>query len=125
MQLLQGPVVLPELPVIVPKSSPESDRHKPGTLYKAIRRRMAELEAQNGDLDPATRTLVDRLRGPVRDMNGHARFLREAYPTLSGEKLLDCLERLCRQAQELETIVDELLQQVSIRPKGAEIPSQE
>jgi hypothetical protein len=111
MQLLQGPVVLLELPVIVPESSPERRSDSPGTLAEAVRRCLSEKS------DSAVPIFVHRLSGPIRDLKHYAHSLRDAYPTLTSKKLRRGLKEICRQVQELETTVDEWPQPDTVRPK--------
>jgi len=125
IEALLGPVILLELPVVVPESSPEGSSDKPGALYEAIRRRMAALEVQNGERLLAVRTSVDRLRTLMQNVDSSVRFLRTAAPALTCEKLQDGLEEICCRVQELEAALDQWLQQQSARSNDAGTLTQE
>jgi signal transduction histidine kinase len=86
-----------------------------------LRQRVAELEAQNADLDAFAHTVAHDLKGPIGIIAGYTGFLREAHAKLDASELETCLEMVRGSVLKLSDIVDELLLLAGIRQDEIEI----
>jgi hypothetical protein len=83
--------------------------HEVEMANEALRQRVAELEARNGELEVFARTVAHDLKGPICSLAGCADFMVHAHTSLSDGELQKGLGVIHRSALQLGHIVDELL----------------
>jgi signal transduction histidine kinase len=81
----------------------------------ALRRRTAELEARNEELDAYAHTVAHDLKNPLAVMIGFAQVLEEAPGALPEEELRRHLRRIVATGRKMREIVDGLLLLAAVR----------
>jgi signal transduction histidine kinase/DNA-binding response OmpR family regulator len=82
---------------------------------KALRKRTAELEARNAELDAFAHTVAHDLKGPLSPLIGYAQVLQDLHTTLPKEQVREYLLLIAEQGLRMGTIIDELLLLASVR----------
>ncbi len=90
-------------------------------LMEALRRRTAELQARNEELDAYAHTVAHDLKGPLGHMVGFAQVLEQDYAELSFEELERCSQTIARGGRKMSNIIDELLLMAGIRDAEVEM----
>ncbi len=90
-------------------------------LIDALRRRTAELESRNEELDAFASTVAHDLQNPLSLIVGYAESLEEQYRTLSNEEVLRYLRRIARSGRKVSNIVDEILILAGVRQAKADV----
>jgi signal transduction histidine kinase/FixJ family two-component response regulator len=78
-------------------------------LIEALRRRTAELEARNEELDAFAHTAAHDLKGPLGYIVGFAKVLAQDYATMPEEQLSRYLHMIARSGSKMGDIIDALL----------------
>jgi signal transduction histidine kinase/DNA-binding response OmpR family regulator len=78
-------------------------------LVEALRRRTAELEARNEELDAFAHTAAHDLKGPLGYIVGFAKVLAQDYATMPEEQLSRYLHTIARSGSKMGDIIDALL----------------
>jgi light-regulated signal transduction histidine kinase (bacteriophytochrome) len=78
-------------------------------LERRVRRRTAELEAANEELEAFSRSVAHDLRSPLRSIDGFARALAADYGDRLDADGLDYLARIRGAAQHMGRLIDDLL----------------
>jgi signal transduction histidine kinase/FixJ family two-component response regulator len=78
-------------------------------LIEALRRRTAELEARNEELDAFAHTAAHDLKGPLGYIVGFAKVLAQDYATMPEEQLSRYLQTIARSGSKMGDIIDALL----------------
>ncbi len=82
---------------------------------KALRKRTAELEARNAELDAFAHTVAHDLKGPLSPIVGYAQVLEELYATLPEETAREYLRFIAERGIKMGNIIDELLLLANVR----------
>ncbi|HET9122277.1 MAG TPA: PAS domain S-box protein, partial [Acidiferrobacteraceae bacterium] len=92
-------------------------------LNEALRRRAAELEALNHELEAFSYSVSHDLRAPLRSIDGFSQAVLEDYGNRLDEQGRDHLKRVRSAAQRMGELIDDLLQlarvtraELSLRP---------
>ncbi len=78
-------------------------------LVEALRRRTAELEARNEELDAFAHTAAHDLKGPLGYIVGFAKVLAQDYATMPEDQLHRYLQTIARSGSKMGDIIDALL----------------
>ena len=78
-------------------------------MDSVLLQRLAELEAQNQRLEAFSRAVAANLKGPLYQIAGYTRVLRDVHTALSAAQLHDRLEMIRNKAREAIAIVDGLI----------------
>lgn len=78
-------------------------------LNEALRRRSAELEASNKELEAFTYSVSHDLRAPLRHIDGFSRLLMETHGSELSEEALDYITTIRDSTREMSQLVDDLL----------------
>ena len=84
-------------------------------ILAALRRRTAELEASNQELDAFAHTAAHDLKSPLAWIVGYADLLKEDYATMPAAELRQRLGMITRSGRKMSAIIDELLLLSSVR----------
>ncbi|HQE93327.1 MAG TPA: PAS domain S-box protein [Anaerolineae bacterium] len=84
-------------------------------VEEALRRNAEQLAVQNAELDAFAHTVAHDLKNPVGLVIGYARFLEQAYDTLSAEELHSAIQTIRRSSEKLDMIIKELLLLAGVR----------
>jgi PAS domain S-box-containing protein len=84
-------------------------------ILEALRRRTAELEASNQELDAFAHTVAHDLKNPLAWIVGYADLLEQEYATMPAEELHQQLRKIGRSGRNMSAIIDELLLLSSVR----------
>jgi PAS domain S-box-containing protein len=87
----------------------EQLQHYAAELEQRVEARTAELQEANEALQAFTYSVSHDLRAPVRGMEGLGRILLEDYSDRLDEEGLYCTERIVQAAQEMDTLILDLL----------------
>ena len=79
-------------------------------LEEKVRRRTAQLEAVNKELESFTYSVSHDLRAPLRAIHGFSRILSEDYTDKLGAEGARLLATVMRSALKMGTLIDELLE---------------
>ena len=94
--------------------------HEAEMANEALRQRVAELEARNGELEVFAHTVAHDLKGPICRLAGYTDLVRIEYTSLSDDEMQKCVNGIHRSALELGDIVDELLLLCGLRHEKVE-----
>jgi PAS domain S-box-containing protein len=81
-----------------------------GHALAELRRRAAELDSANQNLETFTYSVSHDLRAPLRAMNGFSEALLEEYGSVLGEIGRGYAERIQAASDQMTTLIDDLLQ---------------
>jgi PAS domain S-box-containing protein len=90
-------------------------------LVEALRQRTVELEASNEELDAFAHTVAHDLQNPLGIIIGFADTLKEAYATISRERLGHYLHIIARNGRTMSNIIDEMLLLAGVRQMEVEM----
>ena len=78
-------------------------------LEQRVRDRTVQLEAANKELEAFSYSVSHDLRAPLRSIDGFSRIILEDYGDKIDDILKNYLERLCKGAQHMGLLIDDLL----------------
>lgn len=78
-------------------------------LEERVRRRTAQLEAANRDLEAFSYSVSHDLRAPLRALDGFSRLLIGSFEAELPARAKDYLDRIVRAAQRMSQLIDDLL----------------
>lgn len=84
-------------------------------VEEALRRRTAELEERNQELDSFAHTVAHDLQNPLSMIIGFAEMLEQDYATLPEKDFLRYLDAITRGASRMSGIINELLLMAGVR----------
>jgi signal transduction histidine kinase len=121
MPSVYGKFILLTLSAIGPEAELEVSGCEPEMTNQALRRRVAELEAKNADLEVFAHAVAHDLKGPICTLAGYADLVRRAHTDMLDDELQKCLGTIHRSALKLSDIIDELLLLAELRQDEVEI----
>jgi len=89
-------------------------------MVEALRRRAAELQERNEELDAFAHTVAHDLKSPLVALVGHADVLTNFYASLSAEERQESTEAILRAGQKMSNIIEELLLLAGVRQMDIE-----
>ncbi len=92
------------------KQAEEGLRRLNFELEERVRRRTADLEAANKELESFSYSVSHDLRAPLRHIAGFAELLREAVGDQGGEEVQHFVDVITRSAGDMGILIDDLLQ---------------
>lgn len=116
--VLAGLVLLPEeterfAALVIDISTQKKAEHErallTAQLEERVRRRTAQLEAANKELESFSYSVSHDLRAPLRAMDGFSAALQEDYGERLDEQAKDFLTRIRQAAQRMAELIDDLL----------------
>ncbi len=78
-------------------------------LESVVKKRTAELEAANAELEAFSYSVAHDLRAPLRHIDGYCRILLESLGTPLDPDVQNCLDRTLRAVKSMAGLIDELL----------------
>jgi signal transduction histidine kinase len=89
-------------------------------VEEELRRRTAELEERNKELDAFAHTVAHDLQNPLGMLSGFAEMLVQSHATLPDKEFLRYLRAITRTARRMSNIIDELLLLAGVRKVDVE-----
>ena len=105
-----GGIVIFAEDITVRKKIEEQIRELNQQLEERVRRRTAELEASNKELEAFSYSVSHDLRGPLRTMDGFSQALIEDHSVGLNEKGMHYVNRIRAAARKMGRLIDDLLQ---------------
>lgn len=91
------------------KQAEEEIRRLNVELEQRVRDRTIRLEAANKELEAFSYSVSHDLRAPLRSIDGFSRIILEEYGSMLDDTLKNYLERICKGAQHMGLLIDDLL----------------
>ncbi len=102
----QSEILINKVKFFIEKHQQEIALHK---LNDDLKKKNAELELVNNELESFTYSVSHDLRSPLRAMNGYAHILKEDYEKLLDEEAKRLLANISENAQKMADLIDSLL----------------
>jgi two-component system sensor histidine kinase/response regulator len=90
-------------------------------LQRSLQEQIIERDKLINELDAFAHTVAHDLKNPLGLITGYISFLRDNWPTISAEKVMDFLQTIAQTGYKMSNIIDELLLLASIRQREVKL----